>query len=114
MKWVRHEAEERSSHLPELLSAVRLPLISSKYLVDHIEKEELICDNENCRVLVEAAKNHHILPDHSEMSAVMPRHAYDSEGLYVFGGYHRTVLRTGEMYDVNTDVWRSELYLFSI
>ena len=37
---------------------------------------------------------------------MMPRHAYDSEGLYVFGGYHRTVLRTGEMYDANTDVWR--------
>ena len=38
MTWVRHNAEERAEHLPDLLAAVRLPLISSKYLVDHIEK----------------------------------------------------------------------------
>ncbi|XP_063675538.1 kelch-like protein 20 [Bolinopsis microptera] len=107
MTWIRHSPEERAEHLPDLLAAVRLPLISSKYLVDHIEKEELIAESENCRVLVEAAKNHHILPEHSSgLNQVLPRHAYDSEGLYVFGGYHRTVLRTGEMYDANTDVWR--------
>ena len=38
MTWIRNSPEERAEHLPDLLAAVRLPLISSKYLVDHIEK----------------------------------------------------------------------------
>ena len=75
-------------------------------LIFNFAQEELIFENEGCRAMVEAAKNHHILPEHSVAVTSLPRHAYDSEGLYVFGGYHRTVLRTGEMYDANTDVWR--------
>ena len=38
MRWVKHDLDTRQVFLSELLSAVRLPLISSKYLVDHIEK----------------------------------------------------------------------------
>ena len=38
MTWIRHDVAKRGQYLSDLLIAVRLPLISSKYLVDHIEK----------------------------------------------------------------------------
>ena len=37
MGWVQHDLTERTEHLPDLLHLVRLPLISSKYLLDFIQ-----------------------------------------------------------------------------
>ena len=42
MTWVHHDTDDRAEYLPDLLAAVRLPLISSKYLVDFIEKVRLL------------------------------------------------------------------------
>jgi len=107
MGWVQHDLAERTDHLPELLNLVRLPLISSKYLLDFIETEPLVIEDDHCRGLLEQAKNQHLLPEHhSKRLDIMPRRSKESEGLYVFGGYHRTVLRSVECYEPMSDMWR--------
>ncbi len=39
MSWVRHDEETRCEHLPALLKYVRLPLLTAKYLTDHVDEE---------------------------------------------------------------------------
>lgn len=36
--------------MPELLQAIRLPLISMKYIVENIEKENLVTSNSKCKI----------------------------------------------------------------
>lgn len=49
MKWVKHDVEERKQHLPELLSLVRLPLLTPLYITDRVRNEEQIRYSIQCR-----------------------------------------------------------------
>lgn len=51
MRWVKH-VEERNEFLPELLSQVRLPLLSPLYLTDRVATEELIRSSHQCRYVM--------------------------------------------------------------
>lgn len=48
MRWIKH-FEDRKQYLPELLSQVRLPLLSALYLTDRVATEELIRQSHQCR-----------------------------------------------------------------
>lgn len=48
MRWVKHN-ESRAGDLPQLLSQVRLPLLSPLYLTDRVATEELIRTSHQCR-----------------------------------------------------------------
>ena len=61
--WARQDVQERQSFLAELLEQIRLPTLSPHFLVDQVEKEELIRQDIACRNLLDAAKNFHMLPD---------------------------------------------------
>ena len=42
-------------------------------------------ESETCRSMVEGVKNHHLLPEHSNISSqTLPRHAYNAEGKMQF------------------------------
>uniref|UniRef100_A0A1I8FH93 BTB domain-containing protein n=1 Tax=Macrostomum lignano TaxID=282301 RepID=A0A1I8FH93_9PLAT len=59
--WVRHSLPERRQHLPLVLSHVRLPQMSPKFLVNTVRT----CSSrgsEPCRDLVDEAKNYLLLP----------------------------------------------------
>lgn len=49
IRWLKHDSEFRKNNLPELLSQVRLPLLTPEYLIDHVAKEELIRTSHQCR-----------------------------------------------------------------
>lgn len=49
MKWVKQE-ELRQESFPQLLAAVRLPLLSPHYLADRVATEELIRSSHECRL----------------------------------------------------------------
>ncbi|XP_074621163.1 kelch-like protein 18 [Acropora palmata] len=61
--WARQDVDERQSFLAELLEQIRLPTLSPHFLVDEVEKEELIRQDIACRNLLDEAKNFHMLPD---------------------------------------------------
>lgn len=49
MKWVKQE-DLRQESFPQLLAAVRLPLLSPHYLADRVATEELIRSSHECRL----------------------------------------------------------------
>ena len=49
LTWVKHEPEIRAQHLPDILSKVRLPLMTPQYLADVVGSEELIKGSIPCR-----------------------------------------------------------------
>lgn len=50
MRWVKQE-ESRQESFPQLLAAVRLPLLSPHYLADRVATEELIRSSHECRLI---------------------------------------------------------------
>ncbi|XP_033120037.1 kelch-like protein 12 [Anneissia japonica] len=109
MSWTRHEKESRMDSLPRLLSHVRLPLLSPKYLTDTIDNEPLIKRNHECRDLIDEAKRFHLRPEcRGQMDSVRtkPRTGAD-ERLVVIGGFgsEQMPLSTVEEYNPKTDAW---------
>lgn len=103
--WVRQNLECRQCLLPELLGKIRLPLLSPHFLVDQVEKEELIHQDIECRNLLDEAKNVHILPDRIWMGeSINPRRS--TVGLlYSICGMDSTghSVKTVERYDFHSN-----------
>ncbi|XP_032238797.1 kelch-like protein 12 [Nematostella vectensis] len=63
VRWVNHDLSQRRDLFPELLELIRLPLVSPYYLVDVVEKEELMTVSPRCVELLLEAQHFHMLPD---------------------------------------------------
>jgi kelch-like protein 18 len=63
MRWVRFDESVRAKLLPEVLSKVRLPLLSPQFLADRVATEELIRSCHKCRDLLDEAKDCHLMPE---------------------------------------------------
>ena len=107
--WARHDLEERQSLLAVLLEKIRLPLLSASFLIDQVEKEELIRQDIACRNLLDEAKNFHLLPERrlnaskSKYRQFCPRKSTLGI-LYSVGGMDSTghSVRTVEKYDFHS------------
>lgn len=112
MKWVKHKEDERSALLPEVLSKVRLPLLSPQYLADFVSTEELIRSSHKCRDLLDEAKDYHLMPERRELLQnyrTRPRCSdFVSGQIYAVGGLTKNgdAVSTVEIYDPVTDEWR--------
>ena len=105
--WVRKNADERQVLLGELLEKIRLPLLSPHFLVDEVEKEELIHQDIACRNLLDEAKNFHMLPErHRRLASRRKVHPRRSTfgALYSVCGMDATGLsvRVVERYDFHS------------
>ena len=63
LTWVKHDPELRSEALPQLLSCVRMPLLTPQFLTDTIAPEPLIRSSMECRDLLDAARDFHLMPE---------------------------------------------------
>ena len=61
IKWIQHKEEVREDHIAELMSCVRLPLLSGEELVDRVSQVGLMKQNKECADLLTAAKDYHIV-----------------------------------------------------
>ncbi|XP_019870847.1 kelch-like protein 18 [Aethina tumida] len=109
MRWVKHN-ETRKDHLPQLLSLVRLPLLSPVFIADRVGTEDLIRYSLQCRDLVDEALTFHLIPERrSLMQSFRTEHRVcDVKGyIYVVGGLnkHGDSLSTVEYYDPKTNKW---------
>lgn len=59
VKWVKASPSDRQTFLPELLSQVRMTLLTVNFFQNRVESETLITSSTLCRELVEAVKNYH-------------------------------------------------------
>lgn len=67
MRWIKYNEAERCHLLPEVLSKVRLPLLSPQFLADSVAVEELIRSSHKCRDLLDEAKDYHLMPERREL-----------------------------------------------
>lgn len=104
--WARQNVEERQTFLAELLGKIRLPSLSPHFLVDQVEKEELIRQDIACRNLLDEAKNFHMLPGRrSKLGGQKSRPRRSTfGGLYSICGMDSTghALRSVERYDFHS------------
>lgn len=62
MAWIQADEENRKQHLCSLIEQIRLPFVSSEFIVDHIISEDLIKRCLRCRDIIDEAKDYHLLP----------------------------------------------------
>lgn len=70
--WTRHDYESRKKHLSDLLSHVRLPLLSTQYLLDQVEPSPLFRDLSPCRELIIEAMKYQLMPER-RLQGLSPR-----------------------------------------
>ncbi|KAF7278760.1 hypothetical protein GWI33_007993 [Rhynchophorus ferrugineus] len=111
MRWVKHDIEKRKEFLPELLSLVRLPLLSPLYITDRVRNEEQIRYSIQCRDLVDEALTFHLIPERRalmESFRTEPRICDINGYIFVVGGLNRhgDSLSTVEYYDPKLEMWK--------
>nr|CAB3259663.1 kelch-like protein 18 [Phallusia mammillata] len=78
--WVKHDFENRSSFMQDLLQQVRLPLLRPEFLSDVVQTDQAVKCCLKCRDLVDKAKDYHLIPDRrSEFPPNIVRPRYCSE-----------------------------------
>ncbi|XP_050701182.1 kelch-like protein 5 isoform X2 [Eriocheir sinensis] len=108
--WLKHDLEERSKNMAQLLSLVKLPLLSPQFLTDHIETNSLFKEDRECQELILEALKYHLLPERRsalQSPRTKPRKSTVGD-LYVVGGMDSNKGSTGiEKYDLRTNSWTS-------
>lgn len=86
LKWTEHDLENRSAHFPELLSHIRLWQLSLPFLTNQLSTCKLVRSNLDCRNMIDAAKNYHLLPEVRGELELKPSRPCTIGVLYVVGG----------------------------
>ncbi|XP_013138064.1 PREDICTED: kelch-like protein 5 [Papilio polytes] len=106
MTWVQHDNINREKHLPTLLKLVKLPLLSSEYLIDKVEQS---CGKiQECQPLIMEAVKWHLLPERrTSLSSHRTRPRTSTIGrLLAIGGMDGNKGASNmEIYDPRTNTW---------
>ncbi|CAH2047275.1 unnamed protein product, partial [Iphiclides podalirius] len=106
MTWVQHDNVNRENNLPTLLKLIKLPLLSSEYLID---KVELACGNvQECQPLIMEAVKWHLLPERRSLlfsHRTRPRTSTIGRLLAIGGMDGYKGASNMEMYDPRTNSW---------
>ncbi|XP_065659628.1 kelch-like protein diablo isoform X3 [Hydra vulgaris] len=117
IKWVKFDLNQRRNQFFALLNEVKLPLLSKKFIMQHIINEELIKSEMSCRDLLDEAKNYHLYP---KMRAIfrskrtIPR--YSTVGLlFAIGGKEtgEQITNKVECFSMFDNSWKSLTSLWS-
>lgn len=115
MVWLKYDLEERTKNMADLLSLVKLPLLSPQFLTDHIETNVLFKENRECQELILEALKYHLLPERRsalQSPRTKPRKSTVGD-MYVVGGMDSNKggwrgSSTGiERYNLRTNSWTS-------
>ena len=107
--WLLHDTENRKQHLPKLLKHVRLPLLSTSFLTQHVDTNPFVKKNLECRDLLDEAKNSHLIPEqfwHLTKTRFQPRKSTVGV-LFAIGGRGAIgePFSSVECYDFRTNTW---------
>ena len=111
LHWAQHDAPTRQAQLGSILHHVRLPLLSASYLVTQVSSEPMIRGNQECRDLVDEAKDYLLLPDQRaalQGPRTRPRRpGCCHEVLYAVGGWcNGDAISMVEKYDWRLKEWK--------
>ena len=112
--WVKHDIQQRQKYFADIMSHVRLPFVSTAYLKQKIEAEELIQSEERCHEFLQEAYLYKSYPEKRAAlkisPRVQPRKPSGLQGVMLCtGGLNGSSgLASLEQYDFRSDTW-SEL-----
>ena len=112
LAWVKFDEELRTESLPRLLQCVRMPLLTPQFLSDTVAPERLIRESLECRDLLDAARDFHLMPERRSLLQLFrtkPRCCKDVAGIiYAVGGQTKTgnSLSTVEVFDPVICRWK--------
>ncbi|XP_066996449.1 kelch-like protein 18 isoform X2 [Anabrus simplex] len=111
MRWVKKDPESRKKFLPQLLSKVRMPLLTPHFLADRVSVEDLIRSSHECRDLLDEARDYHLMPERRPLLQsfrTRPRCCnYIIGHIFAVGGLTKSgdSLSTVEVFDPITGRW---------
>ncbi|XP_013391434.1 kelch-like protein 17 [Lingula anatina] len=110
VKWVKHDLDARGPYISQLLSHVKLPLLSRDFLMNSVESEEFIRSNSECKDLLLEAMKYHLMPNHRDGLQTQRTRLRRSKDLKpvlvaVGGGSLFSIHSEVEFYDTMTDTW---------
>lgn len=109
INWVKHSVFDRVDFLPELLSNVRMCLLRPEYLYDVVRNEILIKTSTECKEMLDAATNYHMLNGKRDFPATIANRPRNAKAglIYVLGGVGGVREYYGhlQIYDPETDQW---------
>ena len=110
MNWIKYDLENRQHHLNDLLSFVKLHLLSRDFLMFTVEPDELIKANASCKDLIIEAMKYHLLPEmrpYLQNSRIRPRNNTELSPLLmsVGGGSLFAIHCECECYDAAKNKW---------
>ncbi|XP_037049444.1 kelch-like protein 17 [Bradysia coprophila] len=110
LNWIKHDLTERQKHIYELMSHVRLPLVSREFLMSCVDSESLIRDDSECKELLLEAMKYHLLPEQRSLMNTQRTSERRPDGMkpYVFavgGGSLFAIHNECECYNPRTNTW---------
>ena len=108
IQWVKHNRNDRETHLAELIRHIRYELLSSNYVLKHVAEEEILKSNPDCKdFIIQALKYHLMSPSeravHSRQVACRVR-VGGPQSIVIVGGQAPKAIRNIEVYDVKNHV----------
>uniref|UniRef100_A0A182MQG3 BTB domain-containing protein n=1 Tax=Anopheles culicifacies TaxID=139723 RepID=A0A182MQG3_9DIPT len=108
--WIQYDVNGRQHHLAELMEHVRLPLLSQDYLVQYVEKEQLMKGDLQCKDYIIEALKYHLLKGEQKTCFKTPRTIPRQpvglpKVLLVIGGQAPKAIRSVECYDLREEKW---------
>jgi len=111
MMWVKHDLQQRQKDFADIMSHVRLPFVSTAYLKQKIEAEELIQLEARCHEFLQEAYFYKSHPEKRAALKISPRvrprkpSGLQSVMLCTGGLNESSGLTSIEQYDFRTDTW---------
>lgn len=112
IQWVKHDRENRNTHLPNLIQHVRYELLSSNYILKHVAEEELLNSNPSCKDFIINALKYRLMSP-SERVALTGRQSVSRvriggpQSILVVGGQAPKAIRNIEIYDVKSHLCKA-------
>ncbi|KAL0271210.1 UNVERIFIED_CONTAM: hypothetical protein PYX00_008380 [Menopon gallinae] len=112
LNWVRHDLTNREQYISKLMRHVRLPLMTRDFLLSHVDSENLVRDNSECKELLLEAMRYHLLPEQRSQLMNERTTLRRPEGLkpYLFaigGGSLFAIHNECEVYNPRLERWTS-------
>uniref|UniRef100_A0A8C6S744 Kelch-like family member 8 n=1 Tax=Neogobius melanostomus TaxID=47308 RepID=A0A8C6S744_9GOBI len=112
VKWLKANPQNHEAWLDQIMSQVRLPLLSVEFLTGTVAKDEMIKGNLNCRDLLDEARNYHlhmsnkVVPDFEYSLRTVPR-KHTAGVLFCVGGRGGSgdPFRSIECYSISKNSW---------
>uniref|UniRef100_A0A1B0A4J4 BACK domain-containing protein n=1 Tax=Glossina pallidipes TaxID=7398 RepID=A0A1B0A4J4_GLOPL len=112
INWVKHDLERRRVHLAEFMSQIRLPLVSTEFLTEHIVAEPLLTEDQKCYKFVMEALTYQLKESNHQLTKVTQlrekcqtgiKHRNESFYVFLLGGTRdfEEAIKECKVYDIS-------------